>query len=161
MTDITPGRPFAPWEWTLAFRYLRTKRKNGGIGLVAGVAFTAIALAIAAMITVMSVMGGFRAELLNRILGFNGHAYVQGQALFGQNYPGVVSRLEKIPGVVAVAPMVESQGLAMGKVGAGAVVRGIAPSDLRSMPLVVSNIKRGSLAEFGKGEYGGDKILIG
>jgi lipoprotein-releasing system permease protein len=161
MNDIKPGRPFSAWEWTLAFRYLRTKRMNGGVGLVAGVAFVAIALAITAMITVMSVMSGFRGELLSRILGFNGHAYVQGQSTFAENYPGVVQQLEKIPGVVSVAPLVESPVYAMGKNPGGAMVRGISAEDLRAMPLVANHIVAGSLNSFGQGEFGGDNVLLG
>jgi lipoprotein-releasing system permease protein len=121
----------------------------------------AIALAITAMITVMSVMSGFRGELLSRILGFNGHAYVQGQSTFAETYPGVVRNLEKIPGVVNVAPLVESPALAMGKNPGGVLVRGISAANLRRTPLVMNHIVAGSMRDFGQGEFGGDTILIG
>ncbi len=160
-TDIAPGKLFSPWEWLLAFRYLRAKRKSLGVGLISAIAFTAIALAIAVLIIVMSVMNGFRSELLSRILGFNGHAYVQGQAIFEQTYPPTVTRLRAVPGVVSVTPLVESQTIALGRVATGAMVRGMAPEDLKNQPMIVNNIKAGSLTDFGKGEYGGNVILMG
>ncbi len=83
MTDagIKPAKPFSGWEVGLAFRYLRAKRKEGGIALIAIISYVAIALAVMALITVMSIMAGFRAELLGRMLSFNGHMYVQGAVL--------------------------------------------------------------------------------
>ena len=82
MIDVKPAAPFGAWERSLAFRYLRNKRKNGGVALIAIIAFTAIAIAVAVLIIVMSVMNGFREQLLSRILGFSGHAYVGGNILY-------------------------------------------------------------------------------
>ncbi len=161
MTDISPGKPFSAWEWTLAFRYLRNKRKNGGVGLIAWVAFVAIALAITAMITVMSVMAGFRSELLGKILDFNGHIYVQGQAAFADNYPTQVERLKGVPGVVRVIPLIQSQALVVRGGQVGAMVRGITPQDLKATSYIADHLVAGSMTEFGKGEFGGDVILIG
>ncbi|MEI7932411.1 MAG: lipoprotein-releasing ABC transporter permease subunit [Alphaproteobacteria bacterium] len=161
MSDITPGKPFSAWEWSLAFRYLRNKRKNGGVGLIAGVAFVAIALAITAMITVMSVMSGFRSELLGKILDFNGHIYVQGQAAFADNYPTVAERLKAIPGVVRVTPLIQSQTLVVRGSQVGAMVRGVTPQDLKNTHYIADHLIAGSMTDFGKGEYGGDTILIG
>ncbi|MEY4241096.1 MAG: hypothetical protein RJA14_792, partial [Pseudomonadota bacterium] len=86
MTDVPaalkptkPAGPFSAWEFELALRYLRARRKEGGIALIAIISYVAIALAVMALIIVMSIMAGFRNELLDRMLSFNGHMYVQGQ----------------------------------------------------------------------------------
>ena len=85
MTDpvILEGRspPFGPWERAVAGRYLRARRSEGGVGLLTVISFVGISLAVAVLIIVMSVMNGFRSELMGRILGFNGHVYVTGQGL--------------------------------------------------------------------------------
>ena len=87
MTDTTAGKPakpagaFSAWEIGLALRYLRAKRKEGGVALIAVISFIGIMLAVAVLISVMSIMSGFRTELLNRMLSFNGHMYVHGQVL--------------------------------------------------------------------------------
>ena len=73
MADFRAAGPFSRWERSVAWRYLLAKRKNGGVALIAVISFCAVMLAVFALITVMSVMNGFRAELLGRILGFNGH----------------------------------------------------------------------------------------
>jgi lipoprotein-releasing system permease protein len=119
-------------------------------------------LAVFALITVMSVMNGFRAELLGRLLGFNGHVYAQGPLLNGPDRDGVIGRIKAVRGVTQAAPMVEAQAMVIGPSQvSGAIVRGVTPADLRGMKMIASNIKRGSLAGFGEGEYGGDIVLIG
>jgi len=154
--------PFGVWERTVAWRYLRNKRKNGGVALIAIISFAAVMLAVFALITVMSVMNGFRAELLGRLLGFNGHVYAQGPLLNGPDRAGVITRIKAVPGVVQAAPMVEAQAMVIGPSQvSGAIVRGVTPADLRGMRMISSNIKRGSLEGFGEGEYGGDIVLIG
>jgi lipoprotein-releasing system permease protein len=154
--------PFGSWERTVAWRYLRNKRKNGGVALIAIISFAAVMLAVFALITVMSVMNGFRAELLGRLLGFNGHVYAQGPLLNGPDRSGVITRIKAVPGVTQAAPMVEAQAMVIGPSQvSGAIVRGVTPGDLRGMKMIASNIKRGSLAGFGEGEYGGDIVLIG
>ena len=154
--------PFGTWERTVAWRYLRNKRKNGGVALIAIISFAAVMLAVFALITVMSVMNGFRAELLGRLLGFNGHVYAQGPLLNGPDRAGVISRIKAVPGVTQAAPMVEAQAMVIGPSQvSGAIVRGVTPEDLRGMKMISTNIKRGSLAGFGDGEYGGDIVLIG
>src|SRR5258706_7811137 len=70
--------PFGLWERMLANRYLRAKRSQGGVALISIISFVGIMLAVAVLITVMSVMNGFRAEFLGKILGFNGHLFVTG-----------------------------------------------------------------------------------
>src|SRR6185312_13481967 len=76
-----PAGPFSAWERAIAFRYLRARRKEGGVALVSVISFFGVMLSVAVLIIVMSVMNGFRAELLGQILGFNGHVYVSGPML--------------------------------------------------------------------------------
>ncbi|AYV47823.1 lipoprotein-releasing system transmembrane subunit LolC [Caulobacter flavus] len=154
--------PFGIWERTVAWRYLRTKRRNGGVALISVISFVGVMLAVFALITVMSVMNGFRAELLGRLLGFNGHIYAQGPLVNGPDREGVISRIKSVPGVIQAAPLVEAQAMVIGpNQVTGAIVRGVNPADLRGMKLISSNIKQGSLTGYGEGEYGGDMVLIG
>jgi lipoprotein-releasing system permease protein len=161
LENVRPAAPFSAWERMLAFRYLKAKRKNGGVALISVLSFSAIAFAVAVLIIVMSIMNGFRSELLSRILGFNGHAFVQGEVLRQDQWPGAVARLEKAPGVVQVTPLTESQALVRGTGVAGAIVRGVSAADLRATKFLADNIKQGSINGFGEGEYGGDLILVG
>ncbi len=164
MTDtFKPAGPFSLWERSLAFRYLRARRNEGGIALVSIISFVGVMLAVAVLVVVMSVMNGFRAELLGRILGFNGHLYVAGQLLGDPvRRDAAIERLRQVPGVVQVAPMVEAQAMVVGQGQiTGAIVRGVRLADLKSMPLIAGTIKPGSLRQFGEGDYGGDTVLIG
>lgn len=162
MSEATSSaRAFSPWEWILAFRYLRAKRSEGGVAMIAAIAFLAITLAIAVLIIVMSIMNGFRSELLSKILGFEGHAYVEGQATWEENYPEVMARLSEVPGVVEVTPTVKSQGVLMSQTMSGVFVQGITPEDLRELELVASNIQSGSLDDFGEGDVDNQEIIIG
>jgi lipoprotein-releasing system permease protein len=146
----------------LAGRYLRAKRSQGGVALISIISFIGIMLAVAVLIIVMSVMNGFRAELLGRILGFNGHVFVAGPMLDRPDRDEIVKRLARIPGVTQAAPIIEAQAIAMGPAQiSGAIVRGVRPQDLAAMPLVAGNITRGSLKGFGDGEYGGDTVVVG
>jgi lipoprotein-releasing system permease protein len=146
----------------LAGRYLRAKRSQGGVALISLISFIGIMLAVAVLIIVMSVMNGFRSELLSRILGFNGHLYVAGGVLATPDRAGVVTRISDLPGVVQVQPVVEAQAMAlgMGQI-SGAIVRGISPADLAATRIVSDNVTRGSLEGFGQGEYGGDLLVVG
>jgi lipoprotein-releasing system permease protein len=146
----------------LAGRYLRAKRSQGGVALISIISFVGIMLAVAVLIIVMSVMNGFRAELLGRILGFNGHAFVSGPVLDRPDRDQVIASIAKVPGVVQVAPIVEAQAIAMGPGQiTGAIVRGVRPQDLAATRLISGNITHGSLKAFGVGEYGGDMLVIG
>ena len=169
MTDIVqpikptkPAGPFSAWEFELALRYLRARRKEGGIALIAIISYVAISLAVMALIVVMSIMAGFRSELLSRMLSFNGQMYVQGQLLNDPSRDGAVERIGRLPGVVSVAPLTENQSLvrANGQT-TGAIVRGIRPSDLDSMDFVYDSLTPEAIRSFGQGAYGGDNILIG
>ena len=154
--------PFSAWERGLAARYLRTTRRNGGVTLISWIAFGGIALSVAVLIIVMSVMNGFRTDLLSRILGFSGHVFIQGPAIQGPGREALIARLRATPGVVQVTPVVEATSLATGPSSrSGVVVRGVDPAELTPASLVARGIKEGSLRGFGQGEYGGDRVLIG
>ncbi len=158
----TAAPPFARWEQSVAGRYLRAKRKHGGVALISIISFVGIMLAVAVLIIVMSVMNGFRHELLGRILGFNGHAYIVGEPLYAPGRAEAVQRLRATPGVTRAIPMVEAQAMAIGHGQiAGAIVRGISAADLKSIDIVSTNITGGSLRTFGQGEYGGDALVMG
>lgn len=162
MADLGAAGPFSRWERSVAWRYLLAKRKNGGVALISVISFCAVMLAVFALITVMSVMNGFRAELLGRILGFNGHLYAQSPLINGPDRDGVISRIRAVPGVIQAVPMVEAQAMVIGPSQVtGAIVRGVTPRDLKGLKIIADNIKKGSLSGFGQGEYGGDVILIG
>ena len=159
---MTTARPFSAWERSIAMRYLFTRRSHGGVALISIISFSAIALAVAALIITMSIMNGFRTELSAKILGFNGHAYVVGGAMSPADRGAMVRRIRAVPGVVQAIPIVESEALVQGPTAAaGAVVRGIDPADLRATPIIARNIKSGSIVGFGKGEDGGDEVLVG
>ena len=162
--STTGGRapPFGLWERMLAGRYLRAKRSQGGVALISIISFIGIMLAVAVLIIVMSVMNGFRAELLSRILGFNGHLFVSGPVLDRPDRDQILAQILKVPGVTYAAPIVEAQGIAMGPGQiTGVIVRGVRPQDLTATPLVAGNITRGTLKGFGDGDYGGDTVVIG
>ena len=146
----------------LASRYLRAKRSQGGVALISAISFIGIALAVAVLIIVMSVMNGFRVELLSRILGFNGHIYVSGGVLDEPERDAAVQRIRKLPDVIQVAPVIEAQAIAMGPNQiTGAMVRGLNPEDLASTKIVSGNITHGSIKGFGAGDYGGDMVVVG
>ena len=154
--------PFGVWERAVAFRYLMAVRKSGGVALVTIFAFVGIAMAVFALITVMSVMNGFRSELLDRLLGFNGHAYVAGGILGSPDRDKALERIRKVPGVVRATPMIQGQVIVMGPAQiTGAIVRGVSAADVKGTAIIADNIKRGSLDGYGQGDYGGDLILIG
>ncbi len=154
--------PFSRWERTLALRYLRAKRKEGGVALIALLSFLGITVAVAALIIVMSVMNGFRTELLSRMLGFNGHIFVTGPAINGPGRDAMISRIRAVPGVVEAIPVVEAQGVAIGpNQVAFTIVRGERAPDVAAQKILADNIKSGALKGFGQGDYGGDLVLVG
>jgi lipoprotein-releasing system permease protein len=154
--------PFGQWERMLANRYLRAKRSQGGVALISIISFAGIMVAVAVLIVVMSVMNGFRAELLNKILGFNGHVFVTGGVLDGAARDPAVQRILKVPSVTQAIPVIEAQAIAMGPGQiTGAIVRGVAPKDLAATKIVADNITKGTLKGFGDGPYGGDTVVVG
>ena len=154
--------PFGLWERMLAGRYLRARKQQGGVALISIISFVGILLAVGTLIIVMSVMNGFRSELLGRILGFQGHVFVTGGVLDGAERDRAAARILKVPGVTQAAPIIEAQAIAIGPSQVtGALVRGIGPRDLAGTTLVARNITHGTLKGFGDGEYGGNGIVLG
>jgi lipoprotein-releasing system permease protein len=149
---------FDGFERTVALRYLRSRRQEGFISVIAWFSLGGIALGVATLIIVMAVMNGFRAELLGRILGLNGHLTVSGQVGPLQDWSGLAERIRALPEVVDAAPIVEGQVMATANgVAGGALVRAVRPEDMARRTLVVSNIRRGKLADF----QGDDAAIIG
>ncbi len=142
--------PFSGFERMVAWRYLRSRRKETVISVIASISFVGIMLGVATLIVVMAVMNGFRAELLSRILGTNGHLIVSPVDLPLEDYAELATRIDGVPGVKYAIPLVEGQVLAKGNVGSGggALVRGIRGEDLDKVTLVANNIKQGSIAGF-------------
>jgi lipoprotein-releasing system permease protein len=146
-------KPFAPFEWMLSLRYLRARRKEGVISVIAGCSFLGIMLGVATLIIVMAVMNGFRQELLDKILGLNGHILVQPQESLLTDYAAVAGRIAQIPGVRLAAPIVEGQALASSPYNAsGVLVRGIRGPDLEKLSSISKNIKQGTLEGFDQGQ---------
>ncbi|MCA3729519.1 MAG: lipoprotein-releasing ABC transporter permease subunit [Phenylobacterium sp.] len=160
--DVRPAGPFSRWERMVAGRYLRSKRREGGVAMIGVIAYVGIALAVAVLIIVMSVMNGFRAELLSRILGFNGHVFVASSPASGLDTAALTRSLSGLPGVIQAAPVIEGQVMAVGDGQvSGAIVRGVARADLLATRLVADNVTPGGLKGWGEGEYGGDRVLVG
>src|SRR4029450_2396197 len=103
MSDSTGTRPFSTFEWLVALRYLRARRKEGFISVIAGFSFLGITLGVATLIIVMAVMNGFRQELFNKMLGLNGHVVVHSLSNFS-DFDQVANRIRKIPGVKYALP---------------------------------------------------------
>ncbi|ESQ93230.1 lipoprotein-releasing ABC transporter permease subunit [Asticcacaulis benevestitus] len=155
---------FKAWEFDLAMKYLRTKRKDGGIAVIAIISFVGIMLAVTALISVLSVMNGFRDEMVSRLLAFGGHEYVSGAPLNDfAHRDETLKRLRAVPGVTEVSPHIDQYGLVQSTHGdtQPAIMRGVAPDVLKGTTIVAENIKAGSLDSFGVGEYGGDNVLVG
>src|SRR6202049_3818115 len=149
MTEPNATAPFAPFEWMLSLRYLRARRREGFISVIATFSFLGIMLGVATLIIVMAVMNGFRKELLDKILGLNGHLLIQPLDSPLTDYEAVAERISKIPGVILAAPIVEGQALASSPFNAnGVLVRGIRGADLARLGSIASNIKQGTLEGF-------------
>src|SRR5438552_6429234 len=153
MAEPTGTHPFSRFEWMLSLRYLRSRRKEGFISVIAGFSFLGIMLGVATLIIVMAVMNGFRKELLNKILGLNGHLLVQPLESPLTDWEVVAERISKVPGVRLAAPIVEGQALASSPFNSGGVlVRGMRGADLAALPSVGNKIKQGSLDDFDEGQ---------
>ncbi len=150
---------FGPFERLVAFRYLRARKAEGFVSVIAGFSLAGIGLGVATLIIVMSVMNGFRAELLGRILGLNGHLGIYGVGQTLEGYETLAERLRAVPGVRSATPIGEGQVRGTGERGGGAggLARGIAPDQLRGRAIIAGNIIAGSLDEFG----GDDAIVVG
>src|ERR1051326_6931166 len=153
MTEPTATRPFAAFEWMLSLRYLRARRKEGFISVIAGFSFLGILLGVATLIIVMAVMNGFRKELLDKILGLNGHLLIQPLDSPLTDWEQVAARVSGVAGVRLAAPIVEGQALASSPFNAsGVLVRGIRAGDLAQLPSIANNIRQGTLDGFDQGQ---------
>ena len=153
MSEPTATRPFAPFEWMLSLRYLRARRKEGFISIIAGFSFLGIMLGVATLIIVMAVMNGFRKELFNKILGVNGHVIVNRINSDFTDFDAAIDRLIRVPQIRHVMPLIEGQALVSTPAQAlGAVVRGIPESGIKTLPLVANNVRFGTLDGFDEQE---------
>ena len=149
---------FAAFEWMIAARYLRAKRQESFISVISLFSLIGIALGVATLIIVMSVMNGFRVELLKSILGLSGHVTIQSQMGPMAGYQAVAARLRAVPGVVRATPVVDGQVMAsQGNANSGAIVRGIRPEDLAKLTVLTEKLRPGSLAYFGRD----DVVIVG
>jgi len=152
------SRPFSGFERLVAWRYLRSRRKEASISVIAGFSLIGIMLGVAALIIVMAVMNGFRAELFKQILGFNGHV-VQPIDSPLNDYAELAKKFSAVPGVTMALPLVEGETLASGRGGSGtgALVRGIRAEDLTKLKSVSDHIISGDMVGFASGQG----VLVG
>ncbi len=148
---------FGAFERMVAFRYLRARRQEGFVSVIAIFSLLGIALGVATLIIVMSVMNGFRAEFVGRIIGINGHLGI----VFGggsiTNFDELDGKIREIPGVVAVRPVVEGTVLASTpRTSSGALVRGMRTEDIASQPLLARGIAKSALDDFTD-----DSVILG
>src|SRR5258708_27286 len=140
MNEPTRTHPFAPFEWMLSLRYLRARRQEGFISVNAGFSFLGIMLGVATLIIVMAVMNGFRKELLDKILGINGHLLIQP---LEQEMPAlevVSERVSHVAVVTLAAPLVAPHALPSSPFNAsGVLVRGVRAADLAKLPSRAAN----------------------
>jgi lipoprotein-releasing system permease protein len=150
--EVGEAPPFSGFERTIAARYLRARRKEGFISVIAGFSFVGIALGVATLIIVMAVMNGFRTELLSKILGFTGHVTVLADRAGGiADFDAAAAALRTAPGVTSAIPYVEGQVMVSSQRQAtGALVRGMREADLKSLPSVNNGKLRGTLDGFDK-----------
>ena len=141
---------FSGFEWMLAGRYLKARRKEAFISVIAGFSFLGIALGVATLIIVMAVMNGFRTELLDRILGLNGHLILNPIDGPLNDYAALSKRISQVPGITLAVPLVEGQALISGNrgTGGGALVRGMREKDLRAVKTISKGIQQGTLDGF-------------
>jgi len=140
---------FSPFERLVAGRYLRARKAEGFVSVIAAFSFTGIMLGVATLIIVMSVMNGFRSELVGRMLGLNGHLSVYSKTGPLMDYDSLTQRVQNVDGVVSVFPVIDAQSLltASGQA-TGAMVRGLRVEDFRQKPVLSDSIKMGSLNGF-------------
>ncbi|MGR3444061.1 lipoprotein-releasing ABC transporter permease subunit [Thalassococcus profundi] len=154
--------PFAPFEWMIAWRYLRARRAEGGVSVMTWISLIGITLAVFALIATLAVRSGFRTEFVDTILGANAHATVyysaevddQGRTLRGiDDFGTLTESLAQVPGVTRAAPLIRGQvmGTANGR-NAGVETYGIRAEDLAGLPRIVDpEAASGDLARFGEG----------
>ncbi len=156
---------FSLFERLIAYRYLRSPRQEGFISVIAGFSFVGIALGVATLIIVMSVMNGFRQELLTRIIGMNGHITIQSVNGPLMDFDALAAKARTVSGVKSVLPVVAQQAMVMFRSQArGAYVHGIRADDLKTRDIIVNNMKAGGLESFGKSDdptRPSDSVIMG
>jgi lipoprotein-releasing system permease protein len=153
MTEAAGARPFSAFEWMLSMRYLRSRRREGFISFIAAISFLSLMLGVAALIIVMAVMNGFRKELLDKILGLNGHMLIQPIDSPLTDWDQVAARVSRVEGVRLAEPVVQGQALASSPFNAnGVLVNGIRGADLARLGSIATNIRQGTIDGFDQGQ---------
>src|SRR5258708_2564282 len=153
MSEATGTRPFSAFEWMLSMRYLRSRRREGFISFIAVISFLSLMIGVAALIIVMAVMNGFRKELLDKILGLNGHMVIQPIDAALTDWDQVTSRVSCVPGVRLAEPVVQGQALASSPFNANGVLgRGVGGADFAKIGSIANNSKQGTHDGFDRGQ---------
>lgn len=143
-------------EWEIARRYLRGRRRDGYVSVISVISFLGIMLGVATLIVVLAVMNGFRADLLDRILGVSGHGVIRPYNGIFVDRDGLAAQISKIDGVMRTNPVIDAQVLVSAPRGVrGAVVRGV-PSEITRLPLLAASLVNSSLQTIAI-----DEIVIG
>ncbi len=147
------------YEGFLGLRYLRASQRRGFVSLIAGIAMLGLALGVAVLIVVLSVMNGFEEELRTRILSLTAHATVSGLDGHIADWHDDLARLAGMPGVIAAAPYIEAQGMmSHGEHSAGVLLRGIDPAAERAVSNLAAHLVAGRLDDLVPGRY---RIILG
>lgn len=142
-------RSFSAFEWMVAMRYLRPRRKEAFISIISILSLVGIALGVATLIIVMSVMNGFRTQLLDRILGLQGHILVQSYGEVLSDFDAVVAQIRSVPGVISAYPIVEGQVLVSSQnTTQGGLVRGMRRDDLLGLTTVSETLSANAIEGF-------------
>lgn len=158
------NNPFGTIERRIATRYLRAKKNQGGVGLIAAISFICIMLAIAAMIIIMSIMNGFRDEVIRLTIGSEGHIYVElaDPSVTPMEMKAIEDRLNALPGVEEAFQFTQHfTGIQANGVFGGGQVLGIRPEVLKNYNFIAKNLTQGSLEGFGQGEGSRRQITMG
>jgi lipoprotein-releasing system permease protein len=140
---------FSKIERMIAYRYLRSRRSEGFISVIAGFSFVGIALGVATLIVVMAVMNGFRSEITKKILGLSGHIYISSYEREITDFDDLTSGLTQIEGIKSLVPVIDGQAMVTTKYATtGAVVKGIRLADITTKPLIAENLTDGKLEDF-------------
>ena len=161
---VSQNKPFGGVERLIAMRYLRAKKNQGGVGLIAAISFTCIMLAIAAMIIIMSIMNGFRSDMIRLTVGSEGHMYVTSSS--PKPTPESVQQLERrlasVEGVDEAFQFTQNYtGVQANGQFALAQVIGISPENLQNYELIAESVQQGSLTQFGQGPGSENQIAVG
>jgi len=147
------------YEGFLGMRYLRASPRRGAVSLIAVIAMLGLALGVTVLIVVLSVMNGFEEELRSRILSLTAHATISGLEGRIADWPPLVARLDRFPGVIAAAPYIEEQGMiTRGDHAAGILLRGIVPDEERKVADLAPHLSSGHLADLIPGRY---RVILG